>query len=136
MVATMRNLLLICVCVFLSACDHFPGPNVRSEFTTPVKLIVTYSDGETFSHEWPSCRVYGLGAMGVGRLGVKPKEDVTIELVVIEAKGRVIHRFDKAAINSLLEKEKAEGNYPIWVVDESGIHFSTDRECSLNHALQ
>ena len=131
MVAAMRNLILLCVCVLLVACDQFPGPNFRSEFTTPVKLTITYSDGETFSHEWPSCRVFGLGAMGVGRFGVKPKEDVTIELVVIESEGKVVHRFDKTTINSLLEKEKAEGNYPIWVIDESGIHFSTDRECSL-----
>ncbi len=116
----------------LAACDQFPGPNVRSEFVTPVKLTVTYSDGETFSHEWPSCRVFGLGAMGVGRFGIKAKKDVAIESVVIEAEGREVHRFNKAMLDSLLEKEKAEGNYPIWVVDESGIHFSTDRECSLN----
>lgn len=131
MVATMRYLLLFCISIFLIGCDQFPGPNVRSEFPNPVRISITYSDGNTFSHEWPSCRVLGLGAMGVGRFGVKEKEGVSINQIVIESEGKVVHRFDKTTIDAFIEKEKREGGHPIWVIDEAGIRFSKDNECSL-----
>lgn len=131
MMATMKNLLLLYFCMLLAACDQFPGPNIRSEFSIPVKLTVTYSNGETFFHEWPPCRVFGLGSMGEGIFGVKQKEEVTLERIDIEAEGKIIHTFDGSLINLLLEKEKNELNELIWVVDGSGIRFSKDMECTL-----
>ena len=128
----MNKILFLGAFVLLVACDKFLGPNVRSEFALPVKLTATYSDGETFSHEWPPCRVFSLGAIGMGRFGVKAKEPVTLESVVIEAEGKVIHRFDKAQIESLLRQEEAVGGHPTWVVDESGVHFSRDSDCPMH----
>lgn len=132
MVATMRYLLFICISILLIGCDHFPGPNVRNEFPTQVKITISYSDGMTFSHEWPSCRVLKLGAMETGKWGVKPKEGISIDKIIVEAEGKVVHRLNKVAINTLIEKTKEQRGYPIWVIDSSGIRFSTDRECSLN----
>ena len=127
----MRSLLFFWISIFLAGCDQFPGPNVRSEFPTQVQISISYSDGNTFSHEWPPCRVLGLGAMGVGRLGVKEKEGVSIDQIVIETEGKVVHRFDKAMIDSFIDKEKRDGGHPVWVIDKSGIRLSRDRECSL-----
>ncbi|MEX2963912.1 hypothetical protein [Microbulbifer sp. TYP-18] len=126
---------LLIACIFIFGCDHFPGPNIRSEFPKQVKLKISYSDGNIFSYDWPPCRVFGLGAMEVGRFGVREK-NVSIEEIIIESEGKVIHRFGEAMINSLLEKEKIENNYPIWIIDESGIHFSTDVECSIENIIR
>ena len=101
----MKYLLMTCIVIFTFGCDHFPGPNVRSEFPGQVKLKILYSDGNIFSHDWPPCRIFGLGAMSVGRFGVRAKKNVSIEEIIIESKGEIIHRFGKTMINSLIEKD-------------------------------
>lgn len=128
----MRYLLACCVGLTLIGCDQFPGPDIRSEFPTHTNIIVSYSDGNVFSHDWPSCDVYLLGAMEIGRWGVKPREGVSIDEIIIEAEGKVIHRFDKAAIDNLINEAEKMPGYLIWVADNSGIRFSTERECVLS----
>ena len=63
---------------------------------------------------------------------MKPIEGVTIDEIIIEAEGKVIHRFDKAAIDGFIDEAEKQPGYPVWVVDDSGIRFSTERECALS----
>jgi hypothetical protein len=127
----MVKYLLLCLMIFVGGCDHFPGPNVRSEFPAQVKLTISYNNGKLFSHEWPPCQVLGLGAVEVGKLGIKPDKNIIINSITIESEGRVVHHFDKSIIDLYIEKEKNEDGHPIWIIDESGIHFSSSSECSI-----
>ena len=130
----MRHLWLFFISLLLIGCDQFPGPNIRSEFPVHTKITISYSDRTISSHDWPPCREYFLGAYEIGRWGVKPKEGVTIDQINIEADGKVIHRFDKAAIDGFIDEAEKQPGYPVWVVDDSGFRFSTEKECALSQS--
>ena len=127
----MRHLILFYMFIMLAGCDQFSGPTLRNEFSTPINLTVAYSDGTKFSKAWPSCRLINLGATEVGKWGIKAKENVFVEEVVIETEERVVHRFDKNTIDSFARKAKELDKYLIWVVNSSGISFTKNKKCSL-----
>ncbi|MDO6709000.1 hypothetical protein [Photobacterium sp. 1_MG-2023] len=133
MVKKMMSLLLICALLF--GCDSFPGPSLRNEFPTEIKVSIIYGDRTKYSETWPSCRTVSVGASEIGRFGVRSK-DVGIDRIVVEVENKVEINLDKEAIDKLLESSTKEKGYPVWVLDGSGIHFSTHRECSLNQGGQ
>jgi hypothetical protein len=127
----MRRLLFFCIFIGLVGCDQFTGPTIRNEFPVVVNLTVTYSDGTVFSEAWPSCRLINLGATEVGKWGVKPKKGVFVEEVLVKAEEKVVHRFDKSAIDNFAKKAKELDKHLIWVVDSLGISFTKNKQCSL-----
>ena len=127
-----RRFGLLCISVLaLVGCDHFPGPGVRNEFPAPAHITVSYTDGETWTNELQPCESMLLGAVEAGRWGMQPKKGVSINELTITVEGEVVHRFDKTTIDRLIEKEREQPGSPVWVVDRSGIRFSTEKECSL-----
>ncbi len=129
MVKKITSILLSCSVLF--GCDSFPGPTLRNEFPAEIKISVMYNDGTIYSENWPSCKTVSVGASKVGRFGVESKE-ADISRITIEYEKKIEIDLDKEAIEKLLEKAGKEKGYPIWVLNSSGIHFSTDRECYLN----
>lgn len=127
----MRGVIYLLACIAIVGCDSFPGPVLRNEFPTEVKVSILYADGTRYSEVWPPCRTVSIGATEVGRFGMRAK-DVAVDDITIEVKDEVVHRFDKEALEALLEKANEKRDHPIWVLDRSGIRFSTDRECSLD----
>jgi len=72
-----------------------------------------------------------IGATEAGRFGQKEKH-VSVDQISIIIEEEVVLDFNREAINRLLEKANAEKGIPIWVLDRSGVHFSTDRKCSIS----
>lgn len=122
----MRGVIYLMVCIAIVGCDSFPGPVLRNEFPTEITVSILYGDGTRASGVWPPCREVFIGANEVGRFGMRKKE-VSIDEITIEL-DEVVRRYDKEAIEVLLKKANDQV-YPTWVLDSSGIRFSTDREC-------
>ncbi|MDE2983138.1 MAG: hypothetical protein OXU69_00410 [Gemmatimonadota bacterium] len=128
----MHHAVVACMSVFLLVgCDRFPGPVVRNEFPTVAHITVSYSDGETWTLELPSCHSVHLGAVEVGRWGLRPQEGVFIDEVVVEVEGDVVHRIEKTVIDRFIEKASEQQDYPVWAIDRSGIRFAAETECAL-----
>ena len=111
--------------VSLVGCDYFPGPSVRNELSTMAQLTVSYSDGETWTHEWSPCESVHLGAVEIGRWGIRPRQGVSIEEIVVGVNGEVVHRFDRTTIDKFVEEQNRQQGDSEWIIDRSGIQFST-----------
>jgi len=127
----IRRIIYLLVCVVIVGCDSFPGPVLRNEYSTEIKVTILYDDGTRYSESWPPCRTVSIGATEVGRFGLKEKS-VSVDEITIESENEVVQRFDKKTIDALLKKAIENQGHPIWVVDSSGIRFSTDKKCSVN----
>ena len=62
---------------------------------------------------------------------MQPKDGVFINEVVVIAAGVVVHRFEKTVIDRFIDKENRQQDYPVWVIDGSGIRFAAEDECAL-----
>ena len=62
---------------------------------------------------------------------MQPKDGVFINEVVIGVEGVVVHRFEKTVIDRFIDKENEQQDFPLWVVDGSGIRFAAEDECAL-----
>ena len=131
MVKKVFPILLVCVTLF--GCDSFPGPTLRNEFPAEINISVTYDDGSNYSEIWPSCRTVSIGASEMGNFGTRAR-NVGVNRITVEFAGKVEIDLDKKAIDQLLKRASEEQGYPVWVLDNTGIHFSRDRECSLIQA--
>lgn len=126
--------MLVC-CIAIVGCDSFPGPVLRNEFPIEINVSILYADGTSHSEVWAPCRTVYIGASEVGRFGMRSK-DVAVDEITIEVDHEVVHRFDKETIEDLHEKANEKRGHLIWILDRSGVRFSSDRECSLDSAQQ
>ena len=60
---------------------------------------------------------------------MQPKQDVSIDEIVVEVDGEVVFRFDGTMIDRLFEERNGQQGYPVLVVDRSGIRLSAEQEC-------
>jgi hypothetical protein len=127
--ALINKHVLLLMILAVAGCDTFPGPVLRNEFPSDIRVSVLYEDGGKFSEVWPSCRVVAIGAADAGLLGAKDK-GVSIERIVITVDNNVIHSFDKVEVKKLIQKADEKYDYPIWVLEPSGIRFTNQYECS------
>jgi len=125
----IKKIIFLLVCVVLAGCDRFAGPVLRNELPTEVKLFVLYSDGTRASDTLPHCDTILVGISEVGNFGMRPKKNVSIDEITIESEKEVIFRFDKEAIGDLLRLEKQRPDAVYWVLDSSGITFSSSDKC-------
>jgi len=109
-------------------CDQFPGPTIRSEFKSDIKMTVKYSNGESFDHFWKPCDTVFIGATEIGKFGLK-KNDVSVENIKIELQGNIIHDYGRSDIDELLIQESSQNGYVVWVMDMNGIKLSKSSEC-------
>lgn len=114
--------------LLLAGCDQFSELDVRSEFSRPVSVILIYHNGEISKHGRLPCETFSLGTYKSGSAGFS--KDISIREIAIEQYGKVIHRFEKAAIDKLVKKTE-EDHYSVWVLNSSGISLSNEKKCSL-----
>ncbi len=121
MVAMIRVPSVTLLCIFiLASCDPGYGPSFRNEFPEEVGVTVSFGDGTEWSGVWPPCREVFLG-----------QENKSIERIIMEVSGEIIHDFRKDKIDKFNERESGESGYSVWIVDRSGIRFSTEDKCSV-----
>jgi len=70
-----------------------------------------------------------IGATEIGRFGMKEKNGVVIDQLIVTIDGKAVSTFDRPAIENLARRAKGEGDHQIWVLDSSGIRFSNDPQC-------
>ena len=115
-------------CVFAASCDEFPGPAVRNEYQSAVRVSVQYSDGKTASGVWPTCRTVLLGQTSVSRFGMRGT-GATVEEISIEIDAKVVKVIDRESIRNLVEQSRNDPS-AVWVIDESGVRLSAEQRCA------
>jgi len=124
-----RNFFILLTCTLVSGCDHFPGPVLRNEFPGEIKVSIIYDDGRQYSEKWPPCKTVFAGSTTIGRFGIDPA-GIDITKIIVEFSGKTEINLNKEAIQELTEKEKRKRAGKYWVLNQSGINFSTSGKCS------
>ncbi len=103
----------------LFGCVFNYGPSLRNEYSHNIELNVYYEDGTKKTGLIYLCQSQSLG-----------KENSSIKKIEVLSNRKVIHKFNKADVEKMLEKEKSESGD--WVIEPKGVRWSTDRECWVN----
>ena len=120
---------LVFPCVLTSSCDEFPGPAVRNEYQSAIRVSVQYSDGTTATDVWPMCRTVLIGQTSVSRFGVRGT-GATVEKISIEIDDKVVKVIDRESIRYLVEQSRSDPSATVWVIDESGVRLSAEHRCT------
>lgn len=117
----IRWLQLLWVIALLSGCDRFYGPVIRNGYSQNIEIVVSYDDGTKREASWPPCRTSYLG-----------QERKTIKGIFVVVNGEISHEFTEAEIRDFVERGHKESGYAAWVIDSSGVHLSTEKNCPNN----
>lgn len=122
----MRILFLILI--FLSGCDKFPVEKAISEFDEVVNLSISYSDGNTFVHDWRPCQVYLLGASNVGRWGMEVSTGISVTNIKIVKENNIVHEYGINEITSFFQRIN-DSKTSMLIADDGGIRVSSESRC-------
>jgi hypothetical protein len=98
----------VLLALLLSACDHFYGPKITNGLGTDVVVTIDYTNGETSTTLWPSCRTSFIG-----------KEGFQVERVSFQRNGMLIREFGREEILQMIQREQQVGGYTEWFVGPS-----------------
>ena len=114
MAMVVRRLGVICLVLFVSACDHFfYGPTITNAFGTGIEAVVSYSDGQVSRISWLACERVSMG-----------KPNAEILKVSFEKDGKVLRQLGDSEIRGMLAKED-EWGYRAWTADANGMMLIT-----------
>ncbi len=112
--------ILCLVLVFnIFGCSFSYGPHLRNEYSHNIELNVYYEDGTKTTGLIYLCQSQSLG-----------KQKTSIKTIEVLSSREIIHKFNKADVEKMLQKKKAENGD--WVIEPEGVRWSTDRECWVN----
>lgn len=127
---SLRAIKALTLTLLMIGCDEFPGPTLRNELNEQIMVKITYSDGSEHSGTWPPCMTVSVGRSEIGKFGIKDKA-VGIERVVFILSNQKNIDMNKHDIEEIIKKQPVSG-YFFWVIDKSGVHISTEKECPLH----